>query len=146
MFGSFAKILESQTFKDFSVLIGRILLALPFPIFGVNKFINSTQMMAVVETAGVPGYFLYFIIPYQILCGFAVWIGFQTRWASFLLGGFCIVAPCLYHNNWDLPGEFSMFIKDFATAGGFLLLWRFGPGRFSVDALRSNPRRHIDRA
>lgn len=126
--------LEGEGFRDLATLVGRILLGLPFPIFGVSKYLHQQQMGAVIETAGIPGWILYFIIPYQILCGLAVWVGFQTRWAAFLLGGFCIVAPCLYHADWSRPGEFAMFTKDFATAGGFLFLWLFGPGRYSVDA------------
>ena len=131
--------LESETFKDIAILVARILLGFPFLIFGVGKILNHQKMQAYVETAGVPGFFLYIVIPYQILCGLAVWVGFQTRWAAFLLGGFCIVAASLYHSNLTRMDELAFFTKDFATAGGFLLLWKYGPGRFSLDALRKRP-------
>jgi len=125
--------LRSDGFTALAILVARLLLGAPFVIFGINKYIHQSQMMAVVETAGIPGQILYLIIPYQIVCGTLVWLGFKTPWASFLLGGFCIVAPILYHSDWSQPSALSMFTKDFATAGGFLLLWCFGPGRYSVD-------------
>ena len=128
------KILESRGFADLAMLVGRCLLGLPFPIFGTMKYINQGHMAAYIESGGLPGWIIYFVIPFQILCGLAVWLGFQTRWAAFLLGGFCIVAPLLYHSNLSDPAELAFFTKDFATAGGFLFLWKFGPGRYSVDA------------
>jgi putative oxidoreductase len=130
------RFLDSDGFTHLLLLVARVLLGVPFPIFGVRKLLNPEHMSSLIETAGIPGQIVWFIIPYQILCGLAVWLGFHTRWAAFLLGGFCIVAPLLYHTQWSQPHELAEFTKDFATAGGFLFLWRFGPGRFSIDALR----------
>jgi putative oxidoreductase len=127
-------ILASEPFANLLLLTSRILLAGPFLIFGVMKYINQAKMMAYVERAGIPGEVLYFIIPYQVLCGLAIALGFKTRWAAFLLGGFCIVAPILYHMEWTRSGELAAFTKDFATAGGFAILWLHGPGKFSLDA------------
>ncbi|MBL8549253.1 MAG: DoxX family protein [Hyphomonadaceae bacterium] len=127
-------ILASEPFANLLLLVCRMLLAAPFLIFGVAKYLNQGRMMAYVERAGIPGEVLYFIIPYQVLSGLAILLGFKTRWAAFLLGGFCIVAPLLYHSNFSDPGELASFTKDFATAGGFAVLWLHGPGRFSFDA------------
>ena len=135
------RMLDSETFSDLAMLVGRFMLALPFPIFGVMKYINQGHMAAYIESGGLPGWVIYFVIPFQILCGLAVWLGFQTRWAAFLLGGFCIVAPLLYHSHLADPAELAFFTKDFATAGGFLFLWKFGPGRYSWDAWRARSRR-----
>lgn len=125
--------LRGERFRALAMLVGRLLLGAPFVIFGINKYIHQDVMMGVVASAGLPGWVLYFIIPYQIICGLLIWVGFKTAWASFLLGGFCIVAPLLYHFDWTQANALSMFTKDFATAGGFLLLWCVGPGRYSID-------------
>jgi putative oxidoreductase len=127
-------LLSSAPFGNLVLLVARLLLAFPFLVFGVMKYINQDRMMAYVETAHIPGEVLYLIIPYQVLSGLAIALGFMTRWAAFLLGGFCIVAPLLYHNNLANPGELASFTKDFATAGGFAVLWLHGPGAFSLDA------------
>jgi putative oxidoreductase len=116
------------------MLVARLFLGLPVPIFGVMKFLNQGRMGDYIESAGIPGEVIWIVIPLQLLCGIAVWVGFQTRWAAFLLGGFCVVAASLYHNNLADAGELASFTKDFATAGGYLFLWKFGPGRYSLDA------------
>ncbi len=131
------RLLNSEGFTNLLMLVGRILLALPFPIFGTMKFFNRGNMAAYIESGGLPGEIIYLVIPFQILCGLAVMVGLWTRWAAFLLGGFCIIAASLYHNELANPGELASFTKDFATAGGYLFLWKFGPGRYSLDAWRT---------
>ena len=131
--GSTRTLLRSEGFNALVMVVARLLLGAPFVIFGINKYMHQSQMMGVVETSGLPGSVLYFVIPYQIICGILIWLGFKTPWACFFLGGFCIVAPLLYHFDWAKPNEFAMFTKDFATAGGFLLLWSVGPGPYSID-------------
>lgn len=132
--------LSSERFKDLLMLVGRLLLGLPFPIFGVMKYINQDHMGAYIESGGLPAQTIWLVIPLQVLGGMAIWLGFQTRWAAFLLGGFCIIAASIYHSNFADPGELASFTKDFATAGGYLFLWKFGPGRYSLDAWLANRR------
>jgi len=130
---SIRKALESTMFRSLGALVARLLLGLPFVIFGVMKYANMGRMTAYIEKGGLPGEMIYLVIPFQILCGLGVWLGAATRWAAFLLGGFCLVAASLYHNNLADPGELAFFTKDFATAGGFYFLWQSGPGRWSID-------------
>jgi putative oxidoreductase len=141
LISSVRAILLSEPVANLLLLVARLLLATPFLVFGVMKYFNQAKMMAVVKTAGIPGEVLYFVIPYQILTGLAIVLGFKTRWAAFLLGGFCIVAPLLYHMDWTRSGELGAFTKDLATAGGFAVLWLHGPGKFSLDALFAGRRR-----
>ncbi len=127
-------ILGSGVIMHLTVLVGRLLLGLPFPVFGVMKYRNLEGMSSYVESAGLPGEMIYVVIPFQILCGLAVWFGYKTRCAAFALAGFCILAASFYHNSLDDVGELAFFTKDYATAGGFLLLWKCGPGKYSLDA------------
>ncbi len=123
--------------SDLLLLVARLFLGAPFITFGVMKFLHHASMASYVERAGVPGWFVWVVIPYQALAGLGVAVGFQTRLCAFLLGGFCVVATLLYHSNIADLGELSNFTKDFATAGGFVCLWLCGPGRFSLDGWRS---------
>ena len=123
----------TPTREDWLLLVARLFLAAPFVIFGIMKYINMGRMQAMIETGGLPGWLIWLIIPWQVLCGLAIATGFFTRTAALLLGAFCIVATCLYHTNWSVSGELSDFTKDFAMTGGFILLWVHGPGRFSLN-------------
>ena len=117
-----------------TMLAGRLLLGLPFPVFGAMKYRNLEGMSGYVERAGLPGEIIYLVIPFQILCGLAIWSGYKTRWAALALAAFCVLAASLYHNGLYDAGELAFFTKDYATAGGFLFLWICGPGKYSLDA------------
>jgi putative oxidoreductase len=129
------KLLDSEGFTNLALLVARVLMSVPFIVFGPMKYINFEKMSGYVERAGLPGDLLWLIIPYQTLSALALILGFKTRWAAVLLGSFCIVATLIYHREWDRSGELAQFTKDLAMAGGFVLLWRLGPGAFSLEAL-----------
>lgn len=97
------------------------------------KYINMDRMQAYIESGGLPGQVIWAVIPLQVVCGAAVAVGMFSRVAAVLLAGFCILATSLYHTHWAESGELSAFTKDFATAGGFIFLIVFGPGRLSFD-------------
>lgn len=126
-------LLASEGFHDLAKFLGRLLLGLPFLVFGSLKIHNFGSMSAFIESGGLPREVIYIVIPLQIFGGLAVWLGFKTRWAAFLLGGFCIIAAIIYHNDLGDLGQLDPLTKDFATAGGFLFLWVAGPGRWSID-------------
>jgi putative oxidoreductase len=119
--------------SDLLVLVARVCLAFPFLVFGSLKIRNHDAMAGVVESGGIPGWFIWVVIPYQLLSAAGVLLGFHTRLCAFLLGGFCIAATALYHNSLSDLGELSSFTKDIAVAGGFVALWLYGPGRYSID-------------
>lgn len=122
---------------DALVLLGRLLLASPFVLFGVQKYLHTAYMMAYIERGGLPGVLIWPVIVLQVAGGLAIAVGYQTRIAAFLLGGFSILATAIYHTDWSVRGESAQFMKDLAMTGAFLFLWSFGPGRWSVDAVRA---------
>ena len=124
---------KSGSAADVLLLIARCFLAFPFVVFGTMKYINMGRMQAYIEAGGLPGEVIWAVIPLQVLCGLAVAIGMFSRIAAVLLCGFCILATSLYHTSWSVSGELASFTKDFATAGGFIFLIVFGPGRLSFD-------------
>lgn len=127
------------------VLVGRILLTVPFILGGFGKFS---------DIAGTAGYFgsLNFPAPtliawasatFEVVAGLCVLIGFQTRIAACLLAAFSIVAGYLGH--FGQGGDdvtmammhMQAFMKDAALGGGFLVLTIHGADSLSVDARRS---------
>ncbi|MCY1552624.1 Inner membrane protein YqjF [compost metagenome] len=88
------------------------------------------------ESMGVPGALLPLVIVLEVGGGLALIFGFLTRWAALALAVFCVAAAVIFHRNFDEQMQMILFMKNFAMAGGFLLLYVQGPGAFSIDAWR----------
>jgi len=100
-------------------------------LFGARKFSDPSVIYKIIETHHLPGALVYPTIVLQLGCGLLVLLGLQTRVAAAALGLFCIVAPSIF---WlDTLEHLS---RDYAAAGGFMLLVLFGPGPFSLDRSR----------
>lgn len=123
-----------EKLEPFAALIGRVLLAFLFIGAGFNKFgAGAENIVPYMENFGVPGFLYWPTVLFEILGGVAVLVGFQTRIVALLMAGFCIMTAVLFHNDFSQQVEAALFLKNVAIGGGFLILFRFGAGEFSVD-------------
>ena len=122
-----------------TLLIARILLALIFILAGFSKFGNIEGTAGYIGSVGLPmGTLLAWASAvFEVLAGFAILVGFQTKLACWALAAFCIVSAAIFHNNFADQIQMILFMKNLAMAGGFLALSVAGPGNLSVDARRS---------
>jgi len=125
--------LLSSLIEIVSAPVGRVFIALIFVMSGLNKMGNYANTAGWMDAMGVPGGLLPVVIVLEVLGGLAIIIGWQTRIASFLLAGFCILSALLFHNNLGDQNEMIQFMKNVAMAGGFLFLTAHGAGKFSLD-------------
>ena len=86
----------------------------------------------------MPGALLPLVIALELGGGLLLAIGWQTRLAALALAVFCVLAAVLFHVNLADRNELLHFEKDLAIAGGLLVLFAFGAGRYSVDAMRQS--------
>jgi len=114
---------------SFALLVARIWFASDFLLFGSRKFYDPSIIYKLIDAHHLPGELVYPTIVLQIGCGFLVLIGLQTRFAAAMLAWFCIVAPSIFWSD-----HLEHLSRDYAAAGGFLLLVLFGPGVLSLDA------------
>ena len=121
-------------------LLGRIGLSLIFLISGWGKIAGYAATQGYMESQGVPGALLPLVIALELGGGLAILAGAYTRWVALALAGFTLVAAVIFHANLADQMQAIMFWKNFASAGGFLLLAANGPGPLSVDALISRRR------
>jgi putative oxidoreductase len=119
------------------VLVARLLLAHIFLLAGISKITGYAGTQSYMESMGVPGALLPLAIVLEIGGGLALIIGLFTRWAALALGGFCVVTALIFHRNFAEQMQMILFMKNFAMAGGFLLLYVQGAGMFSLDARRA---------
>jgi putative oxidoreductase len=115
--------------RALTLLVGRICFASDFLLFGSRKFANPSIIYNLIEAHHLPGELVYPTILLQLGCGLLVLLGYQTRLAAAVLAWFCIVAPSIFWLD-----NLENLSRDYATAGGLMLLCLFGPGSLALDA------------
>ncbi len=118
-------------------LAGRLFLGHIFLLAGINKISGYDGTAAYMEAMGVPGALLPAVIALEIVGGLAVIIGFQTRWASYALAVFTVIAAVIFHSDFADQMQMILFMKNISITGGLLLLAVHGAGAISVDARRA---------
>jgi putative oxidoreductase len=124
---------DTSTAKSVAELAGRVFLATIFLMSGVGKLGTFSATAAYMSSAGVSGDLLPVVIATEVLGAIAIIAGWKTRVVAFLLAGFTLLAALLFHNHFADRMQVTMFMKNVAIAGGFLLLMANGAGRFSLD-------------
>jgi putative oxidoreductase len=129
-----------DTKKDIAALVGRVLLALMFVIAGYGKITGYAGTAGYMASAGLPmvGVLLPLTILVELGGGLALIVGWKARWVALIVAAFTALATVVFHNFWAVVPEAKMvnellFLKNIAVIGGLLMVWAFGPGRFSVD-------------
>lgn len=116
--------------QAFSILVARVLLAYIFIVAGWGKIAGYEATVGYMQAMGVSGALLPLTIALELGGGLAILLGLQTRVIAALLAGFSIVTAFMFHGS---PEDAVNFMKNFAMAGGFLLLVVHGAGRWSLD-------------
>ena len=114
-------------------VLGRIFLSTLFLIEGANKIFNYEETIQYMENFGVPEYLIIPAIILEILFPLLLIIGYQTKIAALVIAIFTIVVAIIFHTNFDDHMQFITFFKDIAIAGGFLIIFANGAGKYSVD-------------
>ena len=114
-------------------VLGRIFLSTLFLIEGINKIFNYEGTIQYMESFSVPGYLAIPAIILEILFPLLLIIGYQTKIAALVIAIFTIVVAIIFHTNFDDHIQFITFFKDIAIAGGFLIIFVNGAGKYSVD-------------
>jgi len=114
-------------------LAGRILLSAIFIVAGYGKIGGYEGTAGYMESMGVPGGLLPLVILAELGGGIALLIGLLTRPVAVALAGFCVISGVIFHGS-DDPMQQIMLMKNFAIAGGLLVLAANGAGAWSVDA------------
>lgn len=123
-------------FYPWTELAARISLAALFIVAGLGKLAGYEGVAGYMQSMGVPGGLLPFVIALELGGGLAIAVGYRTRLVAFLLAGFSLLSGLIFHSPLD-PSEQTQFLKNLALTGGFLLLVVHGAGRLSLDARRA---------
>ncbi len=113
-------------------LVARILLSAIFISAGIGKVSGFAQTQAYMESHGLPGALLPLAIGLEVLGGVAVLVGVFSRYAGLALAAFCLASAVVFHSNFADQAQMTNFMKNVCMAGGFLLLFANGSGRYAI--------------
>jgi len=119
--------------NKYSSVVARILLAHIFVLAGISKITGYAGTQGYMEMMGVPGMLLPLVIILELGGGLALIAGWQTKWIAYALAGFSVISAVIFHSNLGDQMQMILFMKNFAMAGGLLLLAEHGAGAYSLD-------------
>ena len=114
-------------------LLGRIFLSTIFLIEGINKIFNYESTIEYMENFSVPGYLAIPAITVEILFPLLLVVGYQTKISALILAIFTLTTALIFHTDFSNQIELMSFLKNFAIAGGFLIIFVRGAGKYSID-------------
>ena len=124
-----------EGWRSFSILAGRILLAVIFLWSGTGKIGNFAGTAQNMAGHGMPfaSFFLVGAIFFEVAGSLAIILGYYLRFGAVLILIFLIPTTLIFHNIFADPKMMIQFMKNVSIFGGVLVLLAAGPGRYSLD-------------
>jgi putative oxidoreductase len=117
----------------FLSIAARLLMAQIFILSGFTKIPGYAGTQQYMAAMGVPGILLPLVIFTELGGGIALLLGIKAKWAALALAGFSVVSALIFHHDFSDQMQMINFMKNFAIAGGLLLVVRSGAGQPSFD-------------
>ena len=114
-------------------VLGRIFLSAIFLINGVGKIFNYEETIQYMENFNVSGNLIIPAIIVEILFPILLIIGYYTKFSALVLSLFTLVLAVIFHTDFSNQMQLISFLKNIAIAGGFLIIFVYGPGKYSLD-------------
>ena len=114
-------------------LIGRILLSALFLIEGIGKIFMLENVVMYMEDYGVPGMLFIPTVVVEILFPLFLIMGYKTRLTALVMALFTFTVAIIFHTDFTEGTQMVFFLKDLAIAGGFMIIFAYGPNRISLD-------------
>ena len=114
-------------------VLGRIFLSAIFLINGVEKIFNYEETIQYMENFNVSGNLIIPAIIVEILFPILLIIGYQTKFSALVLSLFTLTLAVIFHTDFSNQIQLISFLKNIAIAGGFLIIFARGAGKYSID-------------
>ncbi|MGR3484716.1 MAG: DoxX family protein [Paracoccaceae bacterium] len=122
------------------LLTARVLIGLLFVGGAIQKAFSPGDAQALLTGRGLPDLLVWPALAYNAAAGAALIAGLAVRPVALSLGAYC-AATSVFHLIPGDPWQMSIFVKNWAIAGGCLALAVAGAGRFSLPTGRGPSRR-----
>ncbi|MBI1217554.1 MAG: DoxX family membrane protein [Rhodobacteraceae bacterium] len=120
---------------DIADLLGRVLIAVLFLAGAVQKATDPGPVMGLLAGAGWPVLLIWPAMVFDALAGLALIAGIGVRPVAWALAAYCAVTSYFHWIPSD-PWQITIFVKNWAIAGGCLVLAANGPGRLVLPLAR----------
>ena len=117
----------------YAPFLARLFLAALFLMAAFGKLADVQGFTGYLTSGGLPAFLAWPSIIFEVVLGLSMLAGFQARIMALLGASFCVVSAILYHFQPADQIQMTMFLKNFAIAGGFLMIFAHGPGKLAVD-------------
>jgi putative oxidoreductase len=114
-------------------VLGRIFLSTIFLVEGMNKIFNYESTIEYMENFNVPEYLAIPAIIVEILFPLLLIVGYQTKISALALAIFTLTTALIFHTDFTNQMQLISFLKNFAIAGGFLIIFVNDSGKYSID-------------
>lgn len=130
-----------QGTRDSLCLLGaRLLLAVLFLGGAAQKAMDPTGAQALLGMYHLPALLVWPALLFNAVAGVMLLIGLRVRPLALLLAAYC-GATSFFHLIPDDPWQMTIFVKNWAIAGGCLALAVAGGGRYVWPVVRPDPAR-----
>ena len=113
--------------------LGRVLLSTLFLVEGIGKISMQEDVIMYMEDYGVPGILFAPATVLEILFPILLIAGYRTKWAAAVMALFTFAVAIIFHTDFSEEMQMIFFLKDIAIAGGFMIIFAYGPGKISLD-------------
>ena len=114
-------------------LFGRIFLSILFLIEGIGKISMQENVIMYMENYGIPGILFFPAIIVEILFPLMIIVGYKTKLSALIMAVFTFAVAIIFHTDFEEGSQLMFFLKDLAIAGGFIVLFVYGPNKISLD-------------
>lgn len=116
---------------DLATLAGRLLIAALFLLAAVQKAGNPLPVEVLLAARGWPVWLVWPAMAFNLAAGLALVFGVWVRQAALLLAAYSAVTS-VFHLIPSDAWQMSIFVKNWAIAGGCLVLAAHGAGRYAL--------------
>lgn len=127
------------------IFLARVLLAYLFIQAGWGKIFTYDGVAGYMESKGINGQLLPFVILLELGGGLAILTGTLTKLTAFSIAVFTFISGVIFHYDPSASAQMLHFYKNASISGGYLVLATVGGGAFSVDNLLINKGRNGDK-
>ena len=125
--------------RSLLLLLARLLVAQLFLLGSAQKWLSPVEVEGLLAAHGWPSWLIWPALVTNLLAGLALTLGWRLREVGLFLAAYCGVTS-IFHYLPDDPWQMTIFVKNWAIAGGCLALAASGAGRYAVGTPQRSAR------